>query len=216
MSKIIQFVNAVMHFDKYLPAIVSTYGTAIYAFMFIIIFCETGLVFTPFLPGDSIIFASTAIAAMGSLNIMSLFLTFTVAAILGDTVNYWIGYKAGNKIVEKENSRFINKNHIIKAQNFYDEHGSITIVIGRFIPIVRTFVPFVAGIGKMNYAKFITYNIVGGIAWVSVFTIGGYFFGNLPFVKNNFSFFMIGIIVVSLMPVVIGFIKEYKASSKNK
>lgn len=215
MSVIGNLINLVMHIDKYLNLIVQQYGILTYGILFAIIFLETGLVITPFLPGDSMLFATGALASMGSLNIFTLFIIILFAAVLGDTANYHIGKKIGSKILEKENVKYINKEHLKKAQDFYEKHGSITIVLGRFIPIIRTFVPFVAGIGEMHYLKFITYNILGGVLWVSLCLGGGYFFGNLPFVKNNFSHVVIAIIIISLMPAVITFIREKKKGHSN-
>jgi Uncharacterized membrane-associated protein len=213
MSLIQTFIDMILHLDKYLTVLLQDYGTWTYGIIFIIIFCETGLVFTPFLPGDSILFATGALASLGSFDIYTLFLLFLFAAIAGDTVNYSIGKKLGNTILNKPDSKFINKNYIFRAQEFYDKHGSMTIVLGRFIPIIRTFVPFVAGIGKMKYSKFITFNVLGGFLWVSFMLGLGYFFGELPVVKQHFSFVVIGIIIVSVIPAVVTFIKE-RAESK--
>jgi len=159
-------------------------------------------------PGDSILFATGAFASIGTLNLFILFFVFLLAAVLGDTVNYHIGKKIGNSILEKENVKFINMEYLKKAHIFYGKHGSMTIVIGRFIPVIRTFVPFVAGIGEMSYSRFIIYNILGGFLWIILFLGGGYFFGNLPFIKHNFSFVLIAIILISIMPAIIAFIKE--------
>ncbi|MBU3159711.1 DedA family protein [Clostridium frigoris] len=213
MDILINFINVIMHIDKYLTLMVQQYGMLTYAVLFLIIFIETGLVITPFLPGDSMLFAAGALAGIGSMNIFTLLIISYLAAILGDTANYFIGKKIGKKILEKEKVKFINKDYLIKAQEFYKKHGSMTIVIARFIPIIRTFAPFVAGIGEMNYSKFIAYNIVGGGLWVSLFLGGGYFFGNLPFVKTHFSYMLVAIIIISLLPGVIVFIKE--KSKKN-
>ncbi|MEA4827135.1 MAG: DedA family protein [Clostridium sp.] len=202
------FINIIMHIDKYLNLIVQQYGILTYVILFAIIFFETGLVVTPFLPGDSVLFAAGAIAAISSLNIFTLLIIIYLAAVLGDTVNYHIGKKIGAKILEKEDIRFINKEYLKKAQDFYEKHGSMTIVIARFIPIIRTFAPFVAGIGEMKYKKFIPYNMIGGALWVSLFLCGGYFFGNLSFIRNNFSYVLIAIIIISLLPGIVVFIKE--------
>ncbi|AJA49659.1 protein DedA [Clostridium pasteurianum DSM 525 = ATCC 6013] len=207
-----KLINTVLHFDKYLNIIIQNYGSWTYVLLFLIIFCETGLVVTPFLPGDSLIFATGALAARGSLSIITLYIIFLAAAIIGDTVNYHIGKKIGIKIFEREDLKYINKEHLKKAESFYKKHGSMTIVLGRFIPIIRTFVPFVAGIGEMHYSKFIVYNILGGSLWVSLFLIGGYFFGNLPIVEENFSYVVISIIAISIIPAIIAFIREKKNS----
>lgn len=184
-------------------------------FFFFIIFLETGLVVTPLLPGDSMLFVAGALTAIGSMNFFILLVVIYFAAILGDTANYYIGKKIGSKILEKEKVRFINKEYLKKAQKFYEKHGSMTIVLARFIPIIRTFAPFVAGIGKMNYSKFIPYNMIGGGLWVSLFLGGGYFFGNLSFIKNHFSYVLMAIIIISLLPGVIVFIKEKSKTGKN-
>ena len=216
MNTVIHIVNFIMHLDTSLNGIIQNYGIWTYSFLFLIVFCETGLVVTPFLPGDSIIFASGALAAMGSLNLGAFFITFFLAAVLGDTANYHIGKKIGTRILGKENNKFIKKEYIIKANKFYDKHGSMTIVIGRFIPIIRTFVPFVAGMGEMHYLKFIGYNILGGLLWVALFLGGGFFFGNLPFIKNNFSIVLIVIMAISILPAIIAFIKERKDVENNE
>jgi len=176
--------------------------------LFIIIFAETGFVFTPFLPGDSLLFAAGAFAALGSFKIGWLFLILWLAASLGDTVNYWIGHFFGQKIIDHPKVP-INQKHLDKTQTFYQKHGGKTICLARFIPIVRTFAPFVAGIGKMEYRKFIIYNVVGGFCWVSLFTLGGYFFGNLPFVKDNFSLVVLVIIFLSIAPLLTEALKHY-------
>jgi membrane-associated protein len=208
MDTIMTLINEILHFDKYLNIVIQNYGVWTYALLFMIIFCETGLVVTPFLPGDSILFATGALAAGGALKLHTLFIVFYLAAVIGDTVNYWIGEKIGKSILDKDDIKYINKDYLIKAHKFYEKHGSMTIVIGRFIPIIRTFVPFVAGIGEMHYTKFIIYNLAGGLLWVSLFLFGGYIFGDLPIIKNNFSFVVIGIMVVSVIPAVIAFINE--------
>lgn len=213
MSIIRTFIDVILHLDKYLNVILQNFGVWTYAILFLIIFCETGLVVTPFLPGDSIIFATGALASIGSLNIFNLFIIFFIAAVAGDTANYHIGKKIGNGILEKEDVKYINKDYIKKAQDFYEKHGSMTIVLGRFIPIIRTFVPFVAGIGKMSYSKFITYNIVGGLMWVTLFLGGGYFFGGLPFIKQHFSLVVIAIIIISIIPAIVAFINEKRKGS---
>ena len=186
------FIDVIINIDTYLTLIVQQYGILAYAILFLIVFIETGLVVMPFLPGDSMLFAAGAPAAIGSLNIFTLILILYLAAILGDTTNYYIGKKIGKKILEKGDVKFINKEYLKKAQVFYEKHGSMTIVIGRFIPIIRTFVPFVAGIGEMNYSKFMPYTLIGGGLWVSLFLGLGYLFGNFSFIKNNhFSYVLI-------------------------
>lgn len=210
MDTIINIANFIIHLDKSLVGIIQNYGLWTYLLLFLIVFCETGLVVTPFLPGDSLIFASGALAAMGSLNVGAFFIVFFLAAVIGDTVNYRIGKNIGTNILEKENTRFVKKEYIFKANAFYERHGSMTIVVGRFIPIIRTFVPFVAGIGEMNYMKFIGYNVLGGLLWVTLFLSGGYLFGNLPLINNNFSIVLVMIILISIIPAVVALIQEQK------
>jgi membrane-associated protein len=216
MSNLGNLINILLHMEKYFTVIMQTYGIWTYALLFLIIFCETGLVITPFLPGDSILFAAGALASIGSLKIFYLFVVFYAAAVIGDTFNYLIGHKIGDTISGKENIRFIRKEHLIRANSFYEKHGSLTIVIGRFIPIIRTFVPFVAGIGKMKYSTFLTYNMLGGLLWISLFLGGGYFFGSLPFIKHHFSYFLIGIIVISIIPAVFAYFKDKGCTVKNE
>jgi membrane-associated protein len=194
-----------LHLDVHLNDIIIQYGTLTYAILFIVIFCETGLVLTPFLPGDSLIFAAATFAARGSLNVNYLFFTLTAASILGDTSNYWIGHFIGPKIFHKENVRFLKKENLDRTHKFYETYGGKTVIFARFIPIVRTFAPFVAGIGSMTYSKFVLFIIAGAAAWVGIFTYGGYFFGNIDFIKHNFSIVIIAIICISLLPGIIGY-----------
>jgi membrane-associated protein len=208
------FWDVFLHLDKHLGDVIRDYGTWTYLILFLIIFCETGLVVTPFLPGDSLLFAAGALAHRGELNPMWLFLVLSGAAIAGDTVNYWIGAIVGPKAFSGK-VRFLKKEHLERTHRFYEKYGGKTIIIARFVPIVRTFAPFVAGIGAMNYARFIVYNIIGGIAWVALFVFGGYWFGTLPFVKNNFEIVIIVIIVISVMPMVIEFLRaRYQRSNE--
>ncbi len=194
--------NFIIHIDTRLGEIITRYGAASYAILFAIIFAETGLVFTPFLPGDSLLFAAGAFSAIGSFNIVALLLLLWVAAFLGDTVNYWIGHYFGQKLIDNPKIP-INQEHIDKTQKFYNKHGGKTIFLARFVPIIRTFAPFVAGIGKMDYKKFIYYNATGGFVWVFGFTFLGYFFGNIPSVKKNFSVVIIAIIILSIIPILV-------------
>jgi membrane-associated protein len=195
-------IDFVLHIDIHLGEIILRYGVLSYAIIFIIIFAETGFVFTPFLPGDSLLFAAGAFAAIGSFRLSLLLLLLFLAAVLGDTANYWIGRYFGQKIID--HPKFpLNQSHVDKTQKFYDRHGGKTIFLARFIPIIRTFAPFVAGLGRMNYRKFIAYNLAGGFVWVFAFTFLGYFFGNIPSVKDNFSLVILGIIVVSVLPMTI-------------
>jgi len=208
--EIIKFlIEFILHIDKHLGEIIKNYGTFTYFILFFIIFAETGFVFTPFLPGDSLLFAAGVFASLGSFNIFILLLILMLAAILGDTLNYWIGHFFGEKIVR--NSKIpIKKDHIEKTNRFFEKHGGKTIILARFVPIIRTFAPFVAGAGQMSYGKFIFYNIIGGILWVSIFTLAGFFFGNIPLVKKNFSLVVIVIILISLVPMIIEIIKHKK------
>ena len=194
-------LDFIIHLDVHLTDLVNQYGVLTYAILFFIVFAETGLVVTPFLPGDSLLFTAGAIAALGSLNVWLIVGVLAVAAILGDTANYWIGHFFGRKLVDNPNIKFINQEHIDKTEQFYRKHGSKTIILARFVPIVRTFAPFVAGVGKMHYTTFITYNIAGGVLWVSMFTLLGYYFGNFQLIKENFHYTVFAIIGLSLIPV---------------
>ncbi len=208
LSGVLDFI---LHLDTQLSALIQGAGAWAYLILFVVIFCETGLVVTPFLPGDSLIFAAGAFAARGDLNILLLFGLLAVAAVLGDTANYWIGKIIGPKVFQKENSRIFKKSYLDRTHRFYEKYGAETIIIARFVPIVRTFAPFVAGIGRMTYARFLSYNIIGGIGWVAVFTFGGYFFGNIPFVRKNFTLVVVAIILISLVPAVWEILKHRKA-----
>jgi membrane-associated protein len=206
MNLLLYIIDIILHMDKYLGQIIQEYGTWTYLLLFFVIFIETGLVVTPFLPGDSLLFAAGTFAGMGYLNIGILFVLLSGAAILGDTVNYWIGHAIGPRAFSG-NIRFLKKEYLDRTHAFYEKHGGKTIIIARFIPIIRTFAPFVAGVGAMTYPKFISYNVIGGVAWVALFTFGGYFFGNLTFVQENFSFVIIAIIFISILPAIIEFIR---------
>ncbi len=215
MDFILKLIDIFIHLDEYLGQVIRNYGTWTYMLLFLVIFMETGLVVTPFLPGDSLIFAAGTFAGMGALNIWILWGVLCVAAILGDTVNYWIGHYIGPKAFSGQ-VPFLKKKYLDRTHAFYERHGGKTIILARFVPIIRTFAPFVAGIGAMTYSHFITYNVVGGIAWVSLFLFGGYFFGGLKFVQDNFSFVVIAIILISVMPAVIEIIKEHGRNRKSK
>lgn len=216
MELIQQLIDFILHIDVHLNEIIRNYGVWTYLILFLIIFCETGFVVTPFLPGDSLLFACGAFAANGSLDVWLLCLLLTIAAIAGDTVNYWIGAYIGPRAFAKEDSRFFKKKYLIRTHEFYEKHGGKTIIIARFMPIIRTFAPFVAGIGKMSYPKFLMYNIVGGVVWILSFVFLGYFFGNLPVVKKNFTLVIFAIIILSVLPSVIEVIRHKRKSRKRE
>lgn len=207
MELLTQLLDILLHIDKHLANIIGEYGAMTYAVLFLVIFVETGFVVMPFLPGDSLLFAAGAFVAMDALNLYSILGLLSLAAILGDTVNYWIGRSLGRRAYSMS---WVNHEHLDRAQAFYDTYGGKTIVLARFVPIVRTFAPFVAGIGRMSYAHFIAYNIVGGIAWVSICSLAGFFFGNIPVVKQNFELVILGIVAISLLPIVAELIKAKK------
>jgi membrane-associated protein len=208
-------ISFVLHIDTHLGEIIAQYGVTSYIILFGIIFAETGLVFVPFLPGDSLLFAAGAFAAIGSFNLFLILGILFVAAFLGDTANYWIGHFFGQKIIDNPKIPFINQKHIDETQEFYKKHGGKTIFLARFVPIVRTFAPFVAGIGKMHYGDFIKYNLSGGFVWVFGFTLLGFFFGNLPAVKENFSIVVLAIVTLSVAPMVYEVIKSKIRSHTN-
>jgi membrane-associated protein len=206
MNVITQIIDFIIHIDKYVGLILQNYGSFSYLVLFAIIFLETGLVITPFLPGDSLIFIAGSFAANGAINLMLLFFILAAAAILGDTVNYWIGSFFGEKVFSK--SILFKKEYLERTKAFYKKHGGKTIILARFIPFIRTFAPFVAGVGKMNYPRFLSFNVVGGIIWVALFTFGGYFFGTIPFVQNNLGWLVWIIVFSSLLPVAYEYIKH--------
>lgn len=213
MELIAYFIDIVLHLDKHLAVMVQQYGVWIYAILFAIIFSETGFVVTPFLPGDSLLFVAGALAALGGMDIMILIAVLLAAAALGNTANYQIGRYLGPKVFQWENSRFFNKAALLKTQAFYETHGGKTLVISRFLPLFRTFAPFVAGIGAMTWARFTFFNLIGAFAWVVSLTLAGYFFGNLPWVQKNLSAVILGIIAISLIPVVIGWWQHRKEAA---
>ncbi len=210
MDLIHLFLDYFLHLDVHLNEVIRDYGTWTYLLLFLIIFCETGLVATPILPGDSLLFTAGALAAMdGSpLKIELLFLLLGAAAVGGDTVNYWIGHLVGPRVFTREKSLFFRKEYLDRTHRFYERYGGKTIIIARFIPIIRTFAQFVAGIGSMTYLKFISYNVIGGLVWIAAFLFGGYYFGNIPLVKKNFTFVIMAIIVISVMPPVIEYLRQ--------
>ncbi|MGB9005936.1 MAG: DedA family protein [Candidatus Aminicenantales bacterium] len=210
MEFIKQVLDFVLHLDTHLGHLIQQYHNWVYAILFTIIFCETGLVVTPFLPGDSLLFAAGAFAAAGSLKLAWLLLILGAAAVLGDTVNYWIGNLVGPKVFHKERTRFFKKEYLDRTHAFYEKYGGRTIIIARFIPIIRTFAPFVAGIGRMSYWRFISFNVIGGLGWVALFVLAGAFFGNIPFIKKNFSFVIMAIILISLVPMMVEALRHRK------
>jgi membrane-associated protein len=216
MTFVMTFIDIILHLDVHLQWIIQTYDVWTYAIIFVVIFCETGLVVTPFLPGDSLLFAAGTFAALGSLNLALLMLLIFVAAVIGDFVNYHIGKYLGPKVFTQENSWLFNKAYLEKTEKFYENHGPKTIIFARFIPIIRTFAPFVAGIGHMRYLKFLIYNIVGASAWCLLFILGGYFFGTIEVVQKNFTLVIMAIIVISLIPAVKEAIQHYLESKTPK
>src|SRR5262245_14470772 len=215
MELLHHFVDVVLHLDKHLQAVIDQYGTTTYLILFAIVFCETGLVITPFLPGDSLLFAAGAFAATGVLELHWLFLLLAAAAILGDGVNYAIGRRIGQRAFSG-NLKFLKKEHLDRTRAFYEKYGAKTIVLARFVPIVRTFAPFVAGVGEMSYRWFVTWNIFGGVLWTGLFLAAGYFFGNIPVVKDNFSLVILAIIVLSMAPIVIEVLKARAEARRSR
>ena len=223
MEWISYFFDLFLHLDKHLGDVIRDYGLWTYLILFVILFCETGLVVTPFLPGDSLLFAAGTFAALGALDPVWLFLLLSFAAIAGDTVNYWIGAYIGPKAFSGY-YRFLKKEHLDRTHAFYEKYGGKTIIIARFVPIVRTFAPFVAGIGAMNYAKFIVYNIVGGVAWVAIFVFGGYLaveyggylFGDPDFAKKHFSIIVLAIIIISVMPMAVEYLRAMREKRRQQ
>lgn len=212
MEFLAQFIDIVLHLDKHLAVLVGEYGVWIYALLFAIIFCETGLVVTPFLPGDSLLFVAGALAATsgGGMDIGVLIAVLLAAAILGDNTNYWIGRWFGHKVLHwgDASPRFFNRSAYDKAHGFYEQYGGLTMTLARFIPLVRTFAPFVAGVARMSYGRYFLFDLLGGVIWVFSLSLAGYWFGNLPVVKNNLSFVILGIIALSVLPIALGWLKQ--------
>lgn len=211
MDLLKNFIDLFLHLDKHLSELIAAYGTWTYAILFLIVFCETGLVVTPFLPGDSLLFAAGTFAAQGVMDPFILFGLLTVAAILGDTVNYWIGKRIGPGAFSGR-LRFLNQAHLRKTEAFYEKHGGKTIIMARFVPIVRTFAPFVAGVGTMEYGRFLMFNVVGAVLWVGLFVFGGFLFGNIPAVRDNFTLVILAIIGLSVLPILIEWLKSRRES----
>jgi membrane-associated protein len=210
MELINKVLDIALHLDKYLSAIIQQYGLWTYAILFVVIFIETGFVVMPFLPGDSLLFAAGTFAALGAIKVGWLILALAAAAVIGDTVNYWVGHFVGPKVFHKEKARFFKKEHLDRTHAFYEKHGGKTIIIARFVPIIRSFAPFVAGIGRMSYGRFVAYNVIGGVGWVVLLVGAGYFFGNIPFVKKNFSLAILAIIAISTVPIVTEYLRHRK------
>jgi membrane-associated protein len=207
-------IDFVLHIDKHLLEMVSAYGTWTYAILFAIVFCETGLVVTPFLPGDSLLFAAGALAGAGALKIGILLPLIVAAAVLGDNLNYFIGRTVGPRVFTEKHNRFFKREHLMRTHDFYERHGGKTLVLARFVPILRTFAPFVAGIGRMHYPRFLAFSIAGGVFWVSSFTLLGYFFGGLPVVQENFSIAVIAVILISVIPILTEVWKARRARTR--
>ncbi|MDH2916856.1 MAG: DedA family protein [Gallionella sp.] len=210
MEILTAFLDLILHLDAHLLALVQEYGVWVYAILFVIIFAETGLVVTPFLPGDSLLFVTGALCGMGSLQLEILMPLLILAAFGGDNTNYWIGRLLGLRLLNHASQKLIKHEHLEKTHRFFDKHGGKTIIFARFLPIIRTFAPFVAGIGTMNYRSFVMFSAMGSVAWIGSLTIAGYFFGNLPFIKDNLTLMILGIIVVSFIPAILEFIKHSK------
>jgi membrane-associated protein len=216
MEYVQSLIDFILHIDVHLVELTAAYGMWIYAILFVIVFCETGLVVTPFLPGDSLLFAVGSLAALGAMDVTTSIVLLIVAAFLGDTVNYWIGHYLGPKVFHEGSSRFLNREYLERTHRFYEKHGGKTIVIARFVPIIRTFAPFVAGIGRMAYSRFMLYNLGGGVLWVLLFVLGGYYFGNLPFVRKNFSLVIIALVVIPGIPAAMEFVRHFVEKMRKK
>ena len=208
MDLIRSLIEFVLHIDRHLIDLTAQYGVWIYAILFTVVFCETGLVVTPFLPGDSLLFAVGSLAAIGAMDLPTSILLLVAASFAGDNVNYWIGRTVGPRVFRKERSIFLNREYLERTRRFYEKHGGKTIVIARFLPIIRTFAPFVAGIGAMSYRRFIAYSISGSLFWVLLFTLGGYFFGTIPVVQRNFSLVIIALVLIPGIPAAVEFIRH--------
>ncbi|MFZ4627938.1 MAG: DedA family protein [Blastocatellia bacterium] len=216
MELLTQLIDLILHLDRYLVDLVTKFGGWTYAILFLIIFCETGLVLMPFLPGDSLLFAIGALTSTGALDVYWISILLIIAAILGDTVNYWIGHSIGPRIFTSNQSRWLNREHLERTHRFYEKYGGKTIILARFMPIIRTFAPFVAGIGRMSYGRFLLYNVVGGVIWIVLFVAAGFWFGNIPIVKRNFTLVILAIIVLSILPAVIEYWRARRSEAVNE
>jgi membrane-associated protein len=208
MDIIKKIIDIALHLDRYLSAIIQQYGLWTYAILFMVIFIETGFVVMPFLPGDSLLFAAGTFAALKALKIGWLIAGLSAAAIIGDTVNYWVGHHLGPKVFSREDARFLKKEYLERTHAFYEKHGGKTIIIARFVPIIRSFAPFVAGVGRMSYGRFLAFNVIGGVGWVVLLTCAGYFFGAIPLVKNNYSIAVLAIIAISTVPIAVEYLRH--------
>ena len=216
METIGLLISFILHIDQHLQTLCANYGLWVYAILFVIVFCETGFVVTPFLPGDSLLFAVGSLAAIGALDVTFGMLLLAGAAIAGDTVNYWAGNYVGPKVFHEEHSRFLNKEYLQRTHAFYERHGGKTIIIARFLPIIRTFAPFVAGIGSMTYSRFLVFNVMGGVLWVVLLVLGGYLFGNIPVIRRNFSLVILALIIIPGLPSLVEFIRIQVKRRKQK
>jgi len=216
MEAVKLLIDFILHIDRHLLELCATYGIWVYVILFVIVFCETGLVITPFLPGDSLLFAVGSLAAIGALDVTTAILLLAAAAIIGDSVNYSAGNFVGPKVFHEERSRFLNKEYLLRTHAFYEKHGGKTIIIARFLPIIRTFAPFVAGIGSMTYPRFLFFNVFGGLLWVLLFVLGGYWFGNIPIVQNNFSMVILALVLIPGIPAAVEFIRMQMSRRKTK
>lgn len=212
MEYLTQFLDLVLHLDRHLVVLVQQHGTWVYAILFAIVFCETGVVVFPFLPGDSLLFVSGAVAATGGMDISILCSVLFAAAVIGDNTNYWVGHTIGQRAFRWEHSRFFNRTALDKTHAFYERHGGKTVIIARFLPLARTFAPFVAGVGRMTYPRFFAYDFFGGALWVFSLTLAGYWFGNLPLIKNNLSLVIVAIVGISLLPAIFGWLRQRRVS----
>ena len=214
MDLLLHFVDLILHLDKYLDVMIRQYGTLVYGILFVIIFVETGLVIMPFLPGDSLLFIAGAFAATGALSLPLLIVVLIVAAVLGNTSNYWIGRRIGPRVFKWENSRFFNRNAFNKAHAFYEKYGAVTIIVTRFLPFLRTFSPFVAGVAAMTHARFQLYNITGGVLWILSLSVAGYWFGNIPWIKDNLTLIILALIIIPGLPALVVAVREWRASKR--
>ena len=208
MELLTAFIDLVLHLDKHLLLLVQEHGAWVYLILFLIIFCETGLVVTPFLPGDSLLFVAGALTATGAMELQVLAGLLIAASFMGDNTNYWIGRYVGPKVFSRERSRLLNPKHLEQTHRFYEKHGGKAIILARFFPIIRTFAPFVAGIGRMDYRRFLPYSLAGGVVWVGSLVLAGYFFGNIPFIKQNLTLVIFGIVLLSILPGIIGYLRH--------